>query len=700
MMWRLAPGALLAAVLNIGAAQAAAPTAWEWDFYGQSTMYAGTAPSGYTSFNASMSGSGVLTVGTNTLNPSLHIGVGSYISCSAANYPNTDITVTSLGTGTGQSGTYNTTYSGAGWGSVGCSATVTEYAPTLYTRLTLANQNANAFMPTPTPYLTPNTVVGTLAWNNQAGLVYAQAYALLTSQVSCCSLLSEQSVGSLFLFETPVTSAIAQLIAGTSLTAPNAIVATNAAYSSGDWSLWAQYPLPPSQYGTHASTNLGEISKIIKNAVQSSTTALPGLSTSVPWNYRKGGVMLRLGETAATGKTLLTNASWVAGATSISLDASASYQNGSGTDVTGWCVFDVTQSKYLGYATSWTTGSVSLTAAGAAYGSGGATNHQITLTSCHDGWMSAMRAMKAFLTAEDVSDAPDPRGVPVFATVPSSSQFGTPVTGGWVGFNTYRALGDLSLADRNFVTVGPSYMCRYQIDHIHPYPCQSALVGAYEGKWAAWWQTGRRTAPFVMTNAQRLTPSQMDGAHYGIRVTFQMPPSATTPEKALAFYSDSNIPQIANYGFCYLDGTYEAGGSNFLTWTNASSNPSCASSASGIGIYDNGTQTSPILATTNSRLPGAANQIDIPLTGDPGAQTNPKISYAAQGPTSGQAVFGDGGTNLFMGNVVNSDCTAVANSYLSGLAFPNAACGAGNNYLIDFAIPSEIGLYQTKQVQW
>ena len=79
MMWRLAPGALLAAILNIGAAQAAAPTAWEWDFYGQSTMYAGTAPSGYTSFNASMSGSGVLTVGTNTLNPSLHIGVGSYI---------------------------------------------------------------------------------------------------------------------------------------------------------------------------------------------------------------------------------------------------------------------------------------------------------------------------------------------------------------------------------------------------------------------------------------------------------------------------------------------------------------------------------------------------------------------------------------------------------------------------------------------
>ena len=66
---------------------------------------------------------------------------------------------------------------------------------------------------------------------------------------------------------------------------------------------------------------------------------------------------------------------------------------------------------------------------------------------------------------------------------------------------------------------------------------------------------------------------------------------------------------------------------------------------------------------------------------------------------NGVNIFGSQ-THLFAHNVANKDCTAVANSGLSGKAFANSTCGTGNNYLVDFASPSFIGIGQTLTTAW
>jgi hypothetical protein len=199
-----------------------------------------------------------------------------------------------------------------------------------------------------------------------------------------------------------------------------------------------------------------------------------------------------------------------------------------------------------------------------------------------------------------------------------------------------------------------------------------------------------------MIAATRLVPAQTDNTHYGIRVTFQMPPSqaigsaTAAQQQALQFYSDSNIPTFTNYGFCYLDGAYPGGASTYGVFTG-----------NGDGVCAGGSLSiASVVLATASLSPGATNQIDIYLSGDPGAATNPTIALGAMRSGNGVTIWGVANAHLFMSNVANKDCTQPANPGLSGKFYANALCGAGNNYMIDFAAPSFITLGQTLTTAW
>jgi hypothetical protein len=233
-----------------------------------------------------------------------------------------------------------------------------------------------------------------------------------------------------------------------------------------------------------------------------------------------------------------------------------------------------------------------------------------------------------------------------------------------------------ALADRRFVLAGPSFMGRYQSDSVHQQSDGNALVGAYMGQWAAWWHQGKRTVPFVMMAASALSPAECDGKHYGIRVTFAMPPTGSAAQKRLQFYADGKIPAFANYGFSYTDGdsTFNYGGP----------------SASGITIA-----ATPFLATANKHSPGSANQIDIPLTSDPAKATNPTISLGAAITPNGVTVNGVANVHIFAHNVADSSTRSVALPGLAGKAF-----GEGGNKLVNFAAGCSIGLGQTLSPAW
>jgi len=219
-------------------------------------------------------------------------------------------------------------------------------------------------------------------------------------------------------------------------------------------------------------------------------------------------------------------------------------------------------------------------------------------------------------------------------------------------------------------------MGRYQSDAVHQQADGNALVGAYIGQWAAWWHQGKRTVPFIMTAASVLKPAECDGKHYGVRVTFAMPPTGSAAQQTLQLYTDKKIPLFTNSGFTYTDGP--------VVFDHA------GAAASGIKIA-----AAPFLATANTHSPGAANQVDIPLSGDPSGATNPTISLGAAITPNSVTVNGSPNVHIFAHNVADSSTRTLALPGLSGKAF-----GAGGIQLVNFASACAIGVGQTIAPAW
>ena len=664
------------------------PSVFMFIGYGQSTMDALTEAVNNSTGN-DFSTDGVFTASGFSAG---QIVSGSPISCGSL--PNTTpITITTIGgtcdgvacTGTGGSGTYQTNYSGTALSSLSCGVSPD---PTIMTVTIPSNVTPNAFMITTSPVIGPRGFWETIDVTNVNG-----GKPVLISRWSGFTPIYElfytnnYGIGS-FHLETPMSSFCAQ--ANVVFASPTALVCEVMSHYGEDWTITCGSCLQPG--GENDWANFISAQQYVKNNVQCSgcgsalTTA--GYPVSGPWNYRTGGVALRLGESAAGGYYTTATSGWSSG----SGGTIAVGNNGQYFTASNWCVYDKTSSTWLGYAASWIGTTLTFTSSGPI--SGGSSSDTIWLSPCYAGYLAELKSMVAMVSASDISDAPDPRGVPIFAHVPSSTSFGSGNPEKIFGFQTFYANVTEGLADRRFVVTGPSFMGPYQLDDsLHNGPVGNALIGSYMGKWAGWYYLGRRTAPFAMISAS------MPNGHsspYVVRVTFQMPPSATSAEQTLQFYcsgcagsgsADSNIPAIANKGFCYLDGTYEAGGTNFLNFTLQTG--ACASSASGISI-------SSVALTAGSK-----NQVDITMSGDPSLQTNPTITLGAFSLPNGVSVWGINETHIFIHNVADSDCTPVANTALIGKAYFNSACGQSDaRYLVDFADPSWIGVGQTLSVAW
>ena len=699
--WAILPAGGLALLAALSARAATPPTALTFIAYGQSTMV-GPVSGDAVVFQATLSnGSTTLSV---TVAPTSTIPSGSAISCQ--NLPNNPPTTVSSSI----SGTGSFTLSAAAIGAYsGYCYGMSNLAD--QTLVTPSNVNSNAFMITTSPILGPRGMWETLSPTNSVN-----NKPVLISAWSGFSPLKEAFVSNNygnggFHTETPLSSFVAQFIAQTGWAAPNAIIAENMAHGGEDWA--AIYPNILAPGGNNDWTDFVTAQKYVKNGVQGNLTLNGGAFTGGPWNYRMGGVPMRLGETAAAAGSMTVGATPPSTAsTSFLVTTSPNTLNGVSQPISGWCVYDYTASAFLGYAASWVGTTVTLQANSLV---NGAASDSIYISPCYPGYLAELRSMVAQLSASDISDAPDPGGVPIFAALPSSSNFGGNQK--FFQFAINAAYVTEALADRRMVVTGPSFMGTYQSDTVHQLPQGNAIVGAYQGKWAAWNRAGLRTPPFSMISAQRLGAGSVDGngAHYGVRVTFQMPPSppcvapgangqscasnvSTAQQQVLQFYSDSNIPAAANYGFCYLDGAYPAGGSQFAMFSSGTTG-SCLPSASGIAIA-----ATPILATANSHTAGGQpNQIDIALTGDPSTATNPTITLGAYITPNGTTLFGVLNAHIFLHNVANKDCTTPANPGLSGAAFKNAVCdgvGTALNYLLDFAAPSFIGIGQTLTTAW
>ena len=586
------------------------PQALTFIGYGQSTME-GTVSGDAIGFTASFSG-GVMNVTSITGTP---LYVGAIISC----YNLTINPVTSIqrfGSGVGGRGTYHVNNSDS-LGPASC-LTSTSTAQTL---ITPSNINSNAFMIATSPQATVRGMWGTLAPGN------SNTKPVLLSNWTGLALLKETvspynwnvSNGAIDT-ETPMSSFVAQFIAQTGFSAPNAVVAENMAHGGEDWV--ASYPNILGPGGYNDWTNFVSAQKFIKNYVQSNST-IAGTFTGGPWKYHLGGIIMRLGESAAAAASLVAGARPPStSSTSFLVTASPPSIGGVTQPVSGWCVYDAGKGAFLGYAASWVGTTFTLQANSLANGSAA---DPIYISPCYPGFLAELKSMVAELNASDISDAREPGGVPIFAAVASSWNFGGAQR--YYQFAINAAYVAEALVDPRMVVTGPSFIGPYQSDLVHGEPQENAIVGAYQGKWAAWRLSGKRTPPFAMISAQRLGAGSVDGnrSHYGVRVTFQMPPSppcvapgskgmsctssvTTAQQQVMQFYTQANrgteLPAIANYGFCYLDGPYPAGGWSFAMFTPGTTG-SCLASASGISIAG-----LPILATSNSYTAGGAAKSD------------------------------------------------------------------------------------------
>jgi hypothetical protein len=276
-------------------AQTYPPQALTFVGYGQSTME-GTVSGDAIGFTASFSG-GVMDVTSITGTP---LYVGAIISC----YNLTINPVTSIqrfGSGVGGRGTYYVNNSD----SLGPAACLTSTS-TAQTLITPSNINSNAFMIATNPQATVRGMWGTLAPGN------SNIKPVLLSNWTGLALLKETvspynwnvSNGAIDT-ETPMSSFVAQFIAQTGFSAPNAVVAENMAHGGEDWV--ASYPNILAPGGHNDWANFVSAQKFIKNYVQSNAT-IAGTFAGGPWKYHLGGVIIRLGESAAAAARLVAGA--------------------------------------------------------------------------------------------------------------------------------------------------------------------------------------------------------------------------------------------------------------------------------------------------------------------------------------------------------------------------------------------------------
>ena len=654
--------------------------------YGQSTM-----ESPFTSYSEATCAisSGAMTCSAGIANGG-NIGVGSTVGCKGCP---SGLTISALNTGTGvypyTTGSYTLSQASLSVASGSVyfipSAFISSFAP-----ITSTAQNTNAYMIS-AGLNSPRAIRDTFT----SALINLD-YPVIPTAWTGFQALKETSYGSpagyyggIFFTETPLSSMAAQFIQEASIPASAAVIAVDGARGSAGWAIDSctgyggpilAACLSP---GSTWWSNLRTAQKFVKEQVEYGTNVLannPGYL-----QYQLSGVAWRHGEVASQG-----NGSW---------PAAASFTSGSSTTITmansapvgaigthaGQAIWDNTAACFVGYEHSWV--GTTLTLAGNDPTGASTAAALCTSSGSTDGlWFSEAYNYKAELAdvvarvnqSLDISDAPLPTGVPVIAAQPSTwagvgaAVFGAPV---------YSSFVDEALADPRFVLAGPSFMGQYQGDTIHQTPQGNALVGAYMGQWLAWHTEGKRTVPFIMTQATVIAPSSCDGTHYCLRVTFTTPPTATTPEKVLQFYTDSNIPAVPNYGFQYTDGTYVGRTSSLFKCSQTA--------ASGITIA-----ASPQLATA-SLVPGSAQQIDIPMSANPTSATNGTVCLGGATTGNGQTFWGVANANLYGHNVADKSCHSVANTALQGKAFTNAACGTGSNYLINFAAQSMVGVNQS-----
>jgi len=418
--------------------------------------------------------------------------------------------------------------------------------------------------------------------------------------------------------------------------------------------------------GTSHWTNLITAANYIKSGVEKPGNPLvnnPGAA-----KYRTGGMILRLGESAAAGGRANTKEAFTTTSTTLSMDGPNPY----GSVNPEWQVYDATKHAWVGTVKSWTGNELVLNAP-AAIASAGA-NDMLLFSVGNDGFLAELQDMMTQWNAVDIATPRYKLGAPIFAAHPSSSNF--TIIEAEYGFHIALAHVREALADRRFVLAGPSFVGRYQGDAVHQQADGNAIVGAYIGQWAAWWYQGKRTVPFIMTAATVLTPEKCDGKHYGVRVTFAMPPTGSAAQETLRFYTDKNIPAIVNYGFNYTDGP------KIFDYNGPA--------ASGITIA-----ATPFLAGRNTLLPGAANQIDIPLSGNPAGAVNPTISLGAGITPNGVTIIDLPNAHIFVHNVADCSTRAVALPGLAGKAF-----GTDGNQLVNFASACSIRVGQTISPAW
>jgi hypothetical protein len=692
------------------AAAAPLPTALTFIGYGQSTMVGpGTNIYQGATCTFSTTSGGQVTISGVSGTPFASAVPGAVIAGnSSAIVAGSNPTITGFVSGTsGGNGVYSVSVSITG-GPFTCAIA---QETTFSTLLTGSNINSNAFMIGTSPIVGPRGMWETLTPTNNSA-----SKPILLSSWSGFALLKEVFYGDNydngnFYTETPMSSFVAQFVAQTGWNAPNVILAENMAHGGEDWV--ASYPgiLAP---GNNDWTDFVTAQRFFKTNIQGSGcgSSCPGTGFTGPFNYRLGGVPMRLGESAAAAKIISATASFTtstSGNTAIST-SSVPTLNGVSQPVSGWCAYDFTASAFIGYVASWVSTTLTVGPTSSAVSSSGSAD-SIYLSPCYPGFLAELRSIVAQFSASDISDAPNPGGVPIFAAMPSSQNFGANQR--YFQFAINAAHVTEALADRRMVVTGPSFVGPYQGDTVHGEPQQNAIVGAYQGKWAAWNLTGKRTPPFAMVSAQWIAPGVTCGGqstNYCVRVTFQMPPSqpcvapgangmscasnvTAAQQQVLQLYSDSNLPSISNSGFCYLDGAYPAGGSSFAMFS--SSTGACPSSSSGISISS--------VALTS----GSTNQIDLVTNTSSSATvngaTNPTVTLGAYFTPNGVTIFGVPNAHLFAHNVANKDCTIPGNTALAGKAFKNVVCdgvGTALNYLIDFAAPSFIGVGQTLTTAW
>ncbi len=516
------------------------------------------------------------------------------------------------------------------------------------------------------------------------------------------------SIGAQFYVETVTSSMAAEVMP--SIASSNALVAMN----MSRWAVgWAKGGCAPA--GGYSTVVIGQCTApgssfwadmrlaqlYAKQQIQYGSNALannPGtLNTQV---YAVG---LRLGE-AVAGRNQYSGLTGGTGAFTAGVTTSITMSSSNATSSTavnpGDAIYDNTAGCWVGYVHSFV--GTTLTFAGndptgaataAALCSSTASTDVLYFSEAGNYKNELADVVKQVNSnAFDASDTPS-GNVPVVALQPSTEtgSYGTFAMQTFAMPFVYEAL-----ADKRFILAGGSYPAEY-IDSVHNSSRGNALLGAYMGKWLKWWKAGRRTVPFIMTQAVTIAPNaaNCDATHYCIRVFFQMPPTDTPAEAVIQSYcasgcttTDSNIPALNNssnyWGFYYTDSQGSTDGRipgpNSSLWN--------CSAAAGSGI----TIASAKLAASETN-PGPTNAIDLVTSStaiDPATQANPTVCYGGW-QAVGKSYWG-GAANQYQlaGNIADRACDQPTNTALLGQAFKNAACGTGNNFLPDFAAQSVV----------